>query len=123
MEWTAVPKAPVNENCKTVTREDEIGATDERTAPAPSRDAEPTQNLNQFQFGSLIASAADPGHDLGSLRFGEDIGHVALSALALRGGVSPLLQVSVDGPRVTPHKRRRQRIPYHLRGGELSSAE
>lgn len=123
VEGAAMPKASIHENCQTVAREDEVGAADKGATPAPSRDAELSKNLNEFQFGSPIASAPDVRHDLGSLRLGEDIGHWMLTALTLRGRAALALKVSINRARVTPHKRRRQRVTYHLRGGELSSAE
>lgn len=71
----AVPETAVNENGNSGLTKYKVRLSEHGLITAPTDDAMPPQEDHQGEFRVFVATPANPGHDIGSLRFGEDVSH------------------------------------------------
>lgn len=71
----AVPEAAVHEHREPRLLESEIWFAEYRLIAPPARDAVPPHQFRQRQFRVLVPASANPGHDIGAFRLGEDVWH------------------------------------------------
>ncbi len=65
-DWfrATVPKAAIHKNTKPLSSKNEIGTPENLLLPAPAGYSVLSENLNQPQFGCLVAMGADKAHHL-----------------------------------------------------------
>lgn len=73
---TAMPETAVHEHCELEFGKDEIRLSKERLIAPPTGDVVQSKKFRQRQFRILVPTPANPGHDLRSLRLGEDVRHL-----------------------------------------------
>lgn len=71
----AVPETAVDEQGYSQFLKNKIGFTWQLGTSSPARDAIRPENLNQSQFGALVATASDSGHEFGAFSFAQEVGH------------------------------------------------
>jgi hypothetical protein len=70
-----MPEAVINEYCKALAAENEIGVPRHRLVSPPAGDAGDPQNGRELQLGGFVASRANSSHDLRALFLRKYIGH------------------------------------------------
>jgi hypothetical protein len=82
MSQAAMPKTPVHKHGHLGFREDKIWLSEYRLMTSPAGDTVKAKEPDQGEFGFFVAVPANPGHDVGTFGFGEDVRHFA----STRGG-------------------------------------
>jgi hypothetical protein len=70
-----VPKTAVHENRDLQRVKYEVGSSEHGTMSSPAAHAVTAQENHQGEFRILVAAPANPRHDFGAFRLGENIRH------------------------------------------------
>jgi hypothetical protein len=72
---TSVPEAPVNKDNKPMLSEGEVRFARQFQLSPPSRDFFLSEKFNQNTLSLFISLSSDPGHNLGTFGFGDNVDH------------------------------------------------
>jgi len=79
MPTATVPKTPVHKNDYPRLTKDEVWFSEHRWMASPADYAVVSQQPREGDFCAFVASCANPGHDIGAFRFGEDVRHFEMT--------------------------------------------
>lgn len=75
MLWTAMPEAAIHKHRNPEFGKYEVGFTEDGLMAAPAGDVVTSEELHQGEFRLLVATSANPGHDIGAFRLCENVRH------------------------------------------------
>ena len=75
MSWASMPETAINENNYAFPVKSKVRFSKMLLAATPASDAMRPDKFCKGKFGSLVAMAANAGHDLGTLCLGKNVRH------------------------------------------------
>lgn len=70
-----VPETAVHKNCEPCFRKCKVRLSKQGLIATPAGDVVAAQKFHQGEFSILVATPANPRHELGTFRHGENVGH------------------------------------------------